>query len=134
MAIGKQLAEIAICSVAMPATVGLCLWVLLGPLGIDRLFGVPPVPELTLVPPVPKRTLEDSGMAAVGIVPGESGHWVRMQRALIRKGYSVGPADADGNDETLTALEAFQDNNALPVQPTCDQQCWTALGLGGRPG
>ena len=54
---------------------------------------------------------------------------MKMQRALIRKGYSIGPADAHGHDDTLTALEAFQDDSALPVQPKCDQQCWTALGL-----
>jgi hypothetical protein len=33
--------------------------------------------------------------------------------------------------DTLVGLEAFQDSNALPVQPKCDQQCWTALGLPG---
>jgi peptidoglycan hydrolase-like protein with peptidoglycan-binding domain len=54
-----------------------------------------------------------------------------MQSALINKGFSVGSTGADGNfnEDTLTGLEAFQDNNALPVQPLCDQQCWTALGL-----
>jgi len=26
-------------------------------------------------------------------------------------------------------LKVFQDNSALPVQPKCDWQCWTALGL-----
>jgi hypothetical protein len=52
-----------------------------------------------------------------------------MQRALIRKGYLIIPTDAHGHDNTLTALEAFQDDSALPVQPKCDQQCWTALGL-----
>ena len=54
--------------------------------------------------------------------------------ALIKNGYSVGLAGADGNlnDDTLAALGGFQDNNALPVQPSCDQECWTALGL-SRP-
>jgi hypothetical protein len=53
--------------------------------------------------------------------------------ALIAKGYPVGPGGANGtfNDDTLTALMAFQDANALPVQAECDQQCWTALGLPG---
>jgi hypothetical protein len=112
----KRLAEIAILSVAMPATVLLCLWVLFGVLRIDRLLGVP------------KRelSLQDSGMAAIGIVPGE-GHWAKMQRALIKKGYSILPTGPHGQDNTLTALEAFQDDRALPVQPKCDQQCWTAL-------
>ena len=27
------------------------------------------------------------------------------------------------------ALEAFQDNKALPVRPLCDKDCWTALYL-----
>jgi hypothetical protein len=50
-----------------------------------------------------------------------------------RQGYSVGPAGANGtfNDDTLNALESFQGDNALPVQPLCDQKCWTALGLPG---
>ena len=58
---------------------------------------------------------------------------MQMQGALVEKGYSVGPAGADGNfnDSTLAALEAFQDDNALPIQPKCDQQCRTALGLSG---
>jgi hypothetical protein len=118
MATRKRLAEIAILSVAMPATVFLCLWVLVGVLHVDRLLGVPE----------PELSLQDSGLAAIGIVPGE-GHWLKMQRALIRKGYSILPADALGQDDTLTALEAFQDDSALPVQPKCDQQCWAALGL-----
>jgi hypothetical protein len=38
-----------------------------------------------------------------------------MQGKLIKKAYSVATADVDGNfnDDTLTALGAFQDNNAL---------------------
>ena len=52
-----------------------------------------------------------------------------MQRALIKKGYSIHPTGPHGQDDTLTALEAFQDDSALPVQSKCDQQCWTALGL-----
>jgi hypothetical protein len=114
MATRKRLAEIAILSVAMPATVFLCLWVLFGlfPIGV----------------PVRELSLQDSGMAAIGIVPGE-GHWVKMQRALVKKGYSILPAGPHGQDNTLTALEAFQDDSALPVQPKCDQQCWSALGL-----
>ena len=57
----------------------------------------------------------------------------QMQTAIIGKGYSVGPAGANGNfnEDTLFGLEAFQDNDAFPVQAKCDQQCWTALGLPG---
>jgi peptidoglycan hydrolase-like protein with peptidoglycan-binding domain len=64
--------------------------------------------------------------------PGDTGEMVTaMQNALIKKGFFVGEAGANGtfNDETLGGLEAFQDNSALPVQPLCDQECWTALGL-----
>ena len=93
MATRKQLAEIAILSVAMPATVFLCLWVLFGVLRIDRLLGVPKR-ELSLL---------DSGQGAIGIVPGE-GHWLKMQRALIKKGYSIHPTGPHGQDDTLTAL------------------------------
>jgi peptidoglycan hydrolase-like protein with peptidoglycan-binding domain len=64
--------------------------------------------------------------------PGDKGPMVKdMQNALIKKGFSVGPKGADGmfGDATLTGLNAFQDDAALPMQPFCDQQCWTALGL-----
>jgi peptidoglycan hydrolase-like protein with peptidoglycan-binding domain len=69
---------------------------------------------------------------AVPLKPGDTGPMVtQMQNAIIAKGFSVGPAGANGifNPDTLSGLEAFQDDNALPVQPLCDQQCWTALGL-----
>ena len=71
-------------------------------------------------------------MADFPLVAGDRGPLViQMQGALIAKGYGVGLAGADGdfNDDTLMALGAFQDNNALPVQQTCDQECWTTLGL-----
>jgi hypothetical protein len=73
-------------------------------------------------------------MAGLPLVPGDSGSLVKeMQGALIGKGFSCGPAGAGGNfnADTLTGLEAFQDNAALQVQAKCDQQCWTALGLAG---
>jgi len=71
---------------------------------------------------------------ALPLVPGNSGPMVQqMQSAIIAKGFSVGPAGANGdfNDDTLTGLNVFQDDNALLVQPECDQKCWTALGLPG---
>jgi peptidoglycan hydrolase-like protein with peptidoglycan-binding domain len=57
----------------------------------------------------------------------------QMQNALVGKGFSVGPAGANGvfGDDTRSGLEAFQGDNALPVQALCDQKCWTALGLPG---
>ena len=141
----KSLTEIAVYSVAMPAIVGLCLWVLLGPLRIDRYLGVP-IPGLTKADngaataapvgaPVPgdkagSETATVIEPAAVILFPGDDGRLLaQMQAALIRKGYSVGTAGADANDNTVTALEAFQDDKALPVQPKCDPQCRTALGL-----
>ena len=73
-------------------------------------------------------------MNQLPLKPGDSGDLVKqMQGAIIKKGYSCGPAGANGdfNNDTLTALEAFQDDSALAVQPFCDQQDWTALGLPG---
>lgn len=69
---------------------------------------------------------------ALPLKPGDTGPMVtQMQNALIAKGFFIGEAGANGvfNDETLSALEAFQDSEALPDQPFCDQKCWTALGL-----
>jgi hypothetical protein len=133
----KPLAEIAIYSVAMPATVGLCLWVLLGPFQIDRYLSLPipkPKPEIAktaTITPVPNAEA-GSETAAVVLFPGDDGRLlaqIQIQGALIKKGYVVGPAGADGNDTTLTALKAFQSDHGLPVQPNCDQQCRSALGL-----
>jgi peptidoglycan hydrolase-like protein with peptidoglycan-binding domain len=62
---------------------------------------------------------------------GATGDMVKaLQCALIAQGYSVGPTGADGilGDQTLAALEAFQDGNALPVHPLCDKATWAALG------
>jgi hypothetical protein len=118
MAIGKRLGEVAILPVAMATAVFLSLWILFGLLHVERFLGAP----------IPTLTPEDSGMGNVGIVPG-AGHWAKMQRALIGKGYAIAPSDSDGDDNTLIALEAFQDDSALPVQPKCDQACWKALGL-----
>lgn len=68
--------------------------------------------------------------------PGDTGQMVTdMQNALVGRGYFIGEAGADGtfNDDTLRALETFQDDEALIVQPLCDQKCWTALGLDVMP-
>ena len=73
-------------------------------------------------------------MVVLPLVPGDTGPMVKqMQTAIIKHGFSCGSKGADGSfgNATLTALEVFQDDNALPVQPKCDQQCWTALGLAG---
>jgi hypothetical protein len=82
--------------------------------------------------PAPPAGRIVSAMADFPLMAGDRGPLVtRMQGALIAKGYGVGLGGADGDfdAETLTALETFQDNNALPMQPTCDPACWTALGL-----
>jgi hypothetical protein len=191
MTVVKQLVKFLIYPLAMGAGVGLCLWIALGLLRIDRLTaagqGTPlatPAPPLVPdkpradvsqqgTPALPDRPLttgplagiSEQGTAATTDLPpdpgppdagdqparpsgritsamddlplgaGDSGPLVtRLQGALIKDGYSVGLAGADGNlnDDTLAALAVFQDNNALPVQPSCDQRCWTALGL-SRP-
>ena len=64
------------------------------------------------------------------LAPGASGDMVKaLQHALVANGFSVGPAGADGKfgDATAQALRTFQDDNALPVQPLCDNACWAAL-------
>ncbi len=116
MVISRPIQQFATFAVVMPASVAFCLWVLLVPLGVDRFAG----------------TVQDRGppMPNFPIVPGASGPFVKqMQEALIKNGYWVGLTGADGNfgDETLEALTTFLDNNALPVQPKCDQLCWTVL-------
>jgi peptidoglycan hydrolase-like protein with peptidoglycan-binding domain len=65
------------------------------------------------------------------LAPGHKGNMVQaMQLALIANGYSVGTAGADGNfgAATTAALEAFQGDNALPVNQLCDAATWAALG------
>ena len=156
----EQLVKLAIYPLAMGAGVGLCLWVLLGPLRIDRLLtgqdslATPDLPcgpggplagvsepiasPATDLHPIPDdQRARPSGRIPSAVedfplVAGDSGPLVtQLQGALIKRGYSIGVEGADGNffdNDTLTALGAFQDNNALPVQPRCDQQCWTMLG------
>lgn len=70
-------------------------------------------------------------MAKPTLAPGASGNLVRaLQHALIANGYSVGAGAVTGkfDDATTAALEAFQDNAALPVRPLCDKATWAALG------
>jgi len=156
----RRLIELAVYPVAMGAGAGLCLWVLLGPLRIDRLaskWGAPAMPEpplapggrptgvanpgapataeLPLVPDEKPSGLSErvvTAMADLPLVRGDRGPLVaQLQGALIKNGYWVGPAGTDGtlNGDTLAALATFQDNNALPMQPACNRQCWAALGL-----
>lgn len=153
MTVVKQLNEFVVYPVAMGAGVALCLWVLLEPLGIGRLAAGGQSSTLATPdpPPIPDKqgaaaTEDDqfarpsgriaSAMDHLPLKAGDSGPLVvQLQGALIKKGYSVSHADADGgnlDDDTLAALGAFQDDHALPVRPSCDRQCWTALGL-SRP-
>jgi peptidoglycan hydrolase-like protein with peptidoglycan-binding domain len=70
-------------------------------------------------------------MSNAPLRPGDTGDMVKaMQLALIANGYSVGAAGATGSFDTntLNALEAFQADAAIPVQPTCDKASWSALG------
>jgi peptidoglycan hydrolase-like protein with peptidoglycan-binding domain len=81
---------------------------------------------------VDDRSLERSlgDFKIVGVLGDTGLLMTQMRSSLTRKGYSIGPAAADGNinGDTLNALQAFQDDNGLTVQPNCDQRCWTALG------
>jgi peptidoglycan hydrolase-like protein with peptidoglycan-binding domain len=126
MTIGKELAQFATYSVAMATAVAFSLWVWFVPLRIGGFAG-----------PVLKQEFpEQEPRVLLPLAPGDCGLLVaRMQGKLIEGGYSVASTGADGyfDDSTLTALGAFQDNNALPVQPMCVQQCWAALGL-SQPG
>ncbi|MGC2775743.1 MAG: peptidoglycan-binding domain-containing protein [Bradyrhizobium sp.] len=70
-------------------------------------------------------------MAMAPLKLGDTGNMVKaLQLALIAHGNSVGPSGATGtfDENTLTAMEAFQDGAAIPVQATCDKTTWTALG------
>jgi peptidoglycan hydrolase-like protein with peptidoglycan-binding domain len=49
-----------------------------------------------------------------------------LQGALVAKGYST-PTNGIFDKATIASLEAFQDDNALLVQPSCDAACWQAL-------
>jgi hypothetical protein len=137
MTVVKQVAQSVMYPVATAAVVGLSLWVLLGLLHIGKpdSYQMPePPPAITPKPALAPVSPPEGRSIAAGRsgVPGDNSPYVeQMQGALIKKGYSVGPAGADShfNDDTLAALEAFQDHKALPVRPTCDQRCWTALGL-----
>jgi len=65
------------------------------------------------------------------LVPGDTGDMVKaLQLALIAHGYSVGPAGANGNfgGDTLSAVEAFQSDASVQVQPRCEKTTWAALG------
>ena len=145
MVIAKRLAQFAACSIAMGATVGVCLWVwfVFAPSLIEQYAALPEPTkqeqnaEVEKVPSLPEQATDQTPAdLALPLTPGASGLFVKlMQGALIAKGSSVGPAGANGNfnDDTLVALQAFQDNNALPVQPKCDRECWSALGLLAGP-
>jgi peptidoglycan hydrolase-like protein with peptidoglycan-binding domain len=49
-----------------------------------------------------------------------------LQAALVADGFMT-PINGTFDDATIAALEAFQGDNALPVQPSCDEACWLAL-------
>ncbi len=132
-------------AVCMAATVYLSVWAaiaLVGPNGLVRPTSklpsiiaasapAPPVvpsdPPAAVVPPSdpPAPPL----VAGISGLPGDKSALVgQMQRALVKRGYRVGDANHFDAD-TVTALQAFQNEKALTVQPTCNQQCWDALGL-----
>jgi len=61
------------------------------------------------------------------LVPGAAGDMVSaLQYALVANGYNA-PSTGKFEDATTAALEAFQGDNALPVQAWCDQPTWVAL-------
>lgn len=61
------------------------------------------------------------------LVPGATGEMVlAVQHALTANGYNV-PSTGTFDNATAAALEAFQGDNALPVQVYCDPATWGAL-------
>jgi peptidoglycan hydrolase-like protein with peptidoglycan-binding domain len=101
----NPLVRFAARALTMGATTAASLWILLGVFGVG---------------------LKDAAGCQPDVCdPATQG----IQLALIKKGYWIGYPGADGsfNEATITALNTFQDNNALSVQLTCDQQCRTAL-------
>jgi peptidoglycan hydrolase-like protein with peptidoglycan-binding domain len=111
----KPLVQFLAYPLAMGACVAISLWILLDVLRIEQLAGNTQQ-NATTMPHLP-------------IISSDSGLRVkRLQEALISRGYYIGAvADGDFNEDTIAALGTFQDNNALPVEPQCDQQCWTEL-------
>jgi peptidoglycan hydrolase-like protein with peptidoglycan-binding domain len=66
-------------------------------------------------------------MSIPKLVPGAAGNMVMaLQYALAANGYDA-PPTGTFDDATAAALEAFQGDNALPVQDDCDQATWVAL-------
>jgi hypothetical protein len=115
MTTDKPLVQFVAYPLAMAACVAISLWVLLGVLRLERLAG---------------SRQENITTMHLPIISSDHGLRVkRMQNALVSRGYFIGSAGADGdfNEDTMSALGAFQDNSALPVEPQCDQQCWTEL-------
>src|SRR5690349_9141493 len=116
----------------MAGAVYLALWATIGlmgpkaapPANIGLTRPVPPVTQAASAPPEPIASAPEPAplplVAGLSGLPGDSNARVgQMQRALIQKGYQVGVPDAFDAD-TVTALQAFQDDRALTVQPTCN--------------
>jgi peptidoglycan hydrolase-like protein with peptidoglycan-binding domain len=62
------------------------------------------------------------------LAPGATGEMVMaLQHALMANGFSPGSFDGKFGSQTLSALQTFQDSNALPVKAECDKACWAAL-------
>jgi hypothetical protein len=128
----------------MAAAVYISLWAAFGLIGPNGLVGPKPMPRTIIPVPVsiPAEVSREAPAVALPNPPeappivagisgrrGDSSALVgQMQRALAKRGYRVG-ADNHFDSATVRALQAFQGNMALTVQPVCDQQCWNALGL-----
>jgi hypothetical protein len=135
-------------SLAMAGGVFISLWFIFMVLGFggERLPAASSVTDTAAPTPPVEDTPAPAVSPAMAPAPPEpqpakldlsSPLAAKMQGALLKNGYSLGKDGDDRdvndvndvNDGTLAALEAFQDNNALPVQPTCDERCWTMLGF-----
>lgn len=128
------MARFPLLAMCVSLAVAFSLWVLLGLVDVGRIVPTSPTADRQVVrQPVMRRVVVPAapdGWFVSYCEGGECRTVVELQRALIKKGFGVGGDGINGEPhlDTLSALQAFQDNHALSVQPGCDRQCWDALG------
>ncbi len=134
MATEKRLAEMATVSGAMPATVGLCLWVLFGLLRVDVFFAAPmppaPIPEPTLaapVAPIPEPTPVAQADPIRKLDP--TGTIVKLDA----KGTIVLAHPQNGLADAPTVVDQYRVRDGLPIShlDADDKVDFTAAQVGG---
>src|SRR4030095_4532563 len=82
--------------------------------------------------PAAARQITERMTMATTVKPGDRGDLVtKLQAALIRFGYDLGPAGADGSfgDLTKVAVESFQGARDLPATGVADPETIAAMDL-----